>query len=127
MQSQGSYSPSSTTTISTTTTTSASATSTTATTSTKTNKFLELRINNLFSFCENRHQVPGLGSVVGCEEGVAGASVPLPTSSTNSMNIVLAVIGVVIIDHKLHIIDVETSSSNIRSYQNRSAPCLKLP
>merc|ERR1719342_259336 len=104
----------------------ATMTSSTATTSTEPNKFLELWINNLLCFRQNRNQIFGFGSILWCEESVAGTSISFSSSTTDSMNVVLAVVGVIIIDDKLDIIHVQASSSNIGGNKNCCAARLEL-
>ena len=76
--------------------TSISATTTTHTTSSATtsppsepNQLLQLRVHNLLGLGQHGHQVFCLRCVVGFEEGVAGSSVSLPTSSTLTKNIMV--------------------------------------
>ena len=45
---------------------------------------------------------------------------------TNSVDIVLAVIGVVVVDHELYIIDIKPPSSDVGGDKDGSAACLEL-
>ena len=50
----------------------------------------------------------GLGRVPGSEEGVAGPGVSLPASPPDPVDVVLAVARVVVVDHELDVIHVQT-------------------
>ena len=50
----------------------------------------------------------GLGRVPGSEEGVAGPGVSLPASPPDPVDVVLAVARIVVVDHELDVIHVQT-------------------
>ena len=49
----------------------------------------------------------GLGSILGGEESVAGPGVSLPSSPPNPVDVVLAVAGVVVVDHELDVVHIQ--------------------
>merc|ERR1712003_500208 len=98
--------------------TAASASATTSTTAAaESNKFSRLWVDNLLGLGEDGHEVLGFGSITGSEQGVACASVAFTSSTTNSVNVVLAVVGVVVIDDELDIIHVKTTGGDIGGYE----------
>ena len=46
---------------------------------------------------------------------------------TNSVDVILTVVGVVVVDDELHIIDIQSSSSHISGNQDGGAAALELP
>ena len=50
-----------------------------------------------------------LGSILGGEESVAGPGVSLPSSPANPVDVILAVARVVVVDHELDVVNVQTS------------------
>ena len=60
----------------------------------------------------------GLVRVLGSEEGVAGPGVSLPPSPPDPVDVVLAVAGVVVVDHELDVIHVQAPGQVIRSAYN---------
>jgi hypothetical protein len=97
------------TSVATTTSVAATATIATTTTSEATSRsahLFKLRIDFLFSFSENDQEVFGLLGVVVSKERNGGTLSTRTTGSTNTMDIVLAVVGVVKVDHKVDTLDI---------------------
>ena len=60
------------------------------------------------------------------KESVRRSCVVSTTSSTNSVDVILRVIGVIVIDNKLDIINVETSGSHVRGHEDGGGAPLEL-
>lgn len=79
-------------------------------------KFVQLRINDLFSFLEYLNQVVGLVSVTRREECISRAGALRTSGSSDTMDVVLGVGRVVQINHKFDVLDI-WGETYIRSVQ----------
>jgi hypothetical protein len=60
--------------------------------------FRKTRIDILLGFCQDSDQVAGLFGIISAEERDSGSFSSCATSSTNSMNIIFRVVGVIIVE-----------------------------
>ena len=68
--------------------------------------FLQLRRNLLLCFRQNFDQVASFGSVSTGEESVSSSSLVSAASTTDTMNVVFRIVGVVVIDNELDVVYV---------------------
>ena len=73
---------------------------------------MEPRVDHLLGLLQDLDQVLGLGSVGWREEGVGRPSSVLPAGPSNPVNVVLGVVRIVIVDHELHIVNVQSPASD---------------
>ena len=66
----------------------------------------ELGVDGLVGLSQHCHQVAGLPHVVGGEEGVGCARLLATSCAADSVDIVLRVVGIVIVDDKFHVFDI---------------------
>lgn len=67
---------------------------------------MEPRIDHLAGLDKNLDQVIGLGRVVVREEGERGALLLAASRAANSVHVILRVVGIVVVDHKLDVVDI---------------------
>jgi hypothetical protein len=90
-------------------------------------QLLQLGIHHLLGLTQDLDQVASLRGVARGEQGVGSASIALPASSSDPMNVVLAIVGVVVVDDKLHVVHVQTSGRHVRGNQDGRASRLEFP
>ena len=67
---------------------------------------VEFGVHHLVGLFEHLDEVPGLPAVLSREEGVGSAGLVRPPGAPYAVHVVLGTRGVVIVDNKLHIVDV---------------------
>lgn len=67
---------------------------------------VESRIDHLSGLDQNLDQVIRLGRVVVREKGERGALLLASSSSADSVHIIFRVVGIVVVDHKLDVVDI---------------------
>lgn len=75
---------------------------------------MESRIDHLPGLEQNLDQVMGLGRVVVREERERGALLLATSSAADSVHIVFRVVGVVVVNHKLDVVDIFVWSTSSR-------------
>ena len=71
-------------------------------------------------------QVLGLGGVSPREQRVGRARAVLTARTSDSVDVVLRVVGVVVVDDELDVVDVETSGSDVRGDEDGRGAVLEL-
>merc|ERR1740123_146544 len=89
-------------------------------------QLLQLGVHHLLSLGQDGHQVAGFGCVAGSEQGVACSSVAFTSSSSNPVDVILAVVRVVVVYDELNIVDIKSSGGDISGNENAGLSLLKL-
>jgi len=66
----------------------------------------QLRTNLLPSLAQYVNEILGLGSVLDREQRIRGAAFPCTPCASNTVDVILRVIGVVVVDDKLYVVDI---------------------
>ena len=87
---------------------------------------MQLGVDHLLGLGQNVDQVLGLDGVSGGEESVGGSGLVPAAGSSDSVNVVFGVVGVVVVDDELDVINVEASSGDVRGDEDGGASLLEL-
>jgi len=69
-------------------------------------QFMQLGIHNLFGFRKNLNELSSTFPVLLCHERVRGSTVVLPTSSSNSVDVILILHGVIVVHHEFDVVHI---------------------
>ena len=72
----------------------------------------------LIGLRQKRYKIFGFGRITGSKKCVACSSVTPTSSTTNPVNVILDIVGVIVVDDKLDVIHVQTTGDNISGYED---------
>ena len=79
---------------------------------------LELGIDHLLGLGQHFDEVVGLGRVLRREEGVGGAGAVFPAGSSDPVDVILGIVRIIVVDHELDVVDVQSSGGDVGGHQN---------
>jgi len=90
------------------------------------NHLLQLRVNTLLGLAQNIYEVTSLLRIVSSEEGDGGTMSTSTSCTTNPMDVILRIVGIVIVQNMGDVTNIDTTGGNVRGNHYGAFAGLKL-